>query len=73
MDLSKRKYNIIEKIVSLDENGVSALEDMLSSVVSKSNKPSVKDYNTDLEEANARIDKGNFYTQEEVLKMTEQW
>lgn len=73
MDLSKRKYNIIEKIVSLDENSVSVLEDMLSGMVSKSNKPSVKDYNNDLKEANARIDKGNFYTQEEVLKMTEKW
>lgn len=73
MDLSKRKYNIIEKIIALDENGVSTLEDMLMQVVRKSKRPSVTDYNNDLKEANKRLDKADFYTQEEVLKMTESW
>ncbi len=73
MNLSKRKYNIIEKIIALDENGVSVLEDMLKQVGTTSKKPSIADYNKDLNDANKRIDKGDFYTQDEVLKMTEQW
>ncbi len=73
MNLSKRKYNIIEKIIALDENGVSTLEDILKLVGSTSKKPSITDYNNDLSASNKRIDKGDFYTQEEVLKMTEKW
>ena len=34
---------------------------------------SIEQYNKEIDEANARIDKGEFYTQEEVEKMAEKW
>ncbi|MCF6308319.1 MAG: hypothetical protein L3J09_10210 [Flavobacteriaceae bacterium] len=34
---------------------------------------SVEQYNKELDEAEARIENGEFYTQEEVEKMMEKW
>ena len=36
-------------------------------------RPTIEQYNKELEEAEARIDAGEFYTQEEVEEMAKKW
>lgn len=41
--------------------------------VVQSQRISIEQYNKEIDEANARIDSGAFYTQEEVEKIADQW
>lgn len=72
MDLATRKYNFIQRLFEVDENLLSKLELVLET--KKSSKPiSLKQYNVELNQANLRIENGDFYSREEVEKMISQW
>jgi hypothetical protein len=72
MDLATRKYNFIEHLVNVDENLFVKLEALLATQDS-SNNISLKQYNIELTHADFRIENGEFYTGEEVLKIANQW
>lgn len=71
MDLKVRKYRFIQKLFSVEEDVFDKLEAQLDSFLSKN--LDLKQYNEELEEANHRIDNGEFFTQEEVEKIANGW
>lgn len=72
MDLATRKYNFIQRLFEVDENILGKLELVLET--KKSSKPiSSKQYNIELNQANLRIEDGDYYSGEEVEKMASQW
>lgn len=72
MDLATRKYNFIQRLFEVDESLFDQLEQFLDS--KKSTKPiSLEQYDTELNQANSRIESGEFYSSEEVDKITNEW
>ena len=71
MDLKTRKYTAIEKIMRLDDKAMKKLEDILNSILTED--ISVEQYNREIEEAEAEIDRGEYYSQQEVEKMSKKW
>jgi len=58
-----------------DETLLDAIKSILKyrAKVSQPERISVEQYNKEVNEAVARVEKGEFYTQEEVEKMMEKW
>ena len=59
-----------------DPTLIEALKSMLKyriNVKQSSERISIKQYNKEIDEANARIDNGEFYTQEEAEKIMDKW
>jgi len=71
MDLQERKYKFIQKLFKVEEDVFDKLEAQLDEFLSK--RVDLKQYNKELEEANQRIDKGEFYDPEEVEKIVNSW
>ncbi|WP_445731434.1 hypothetical protein [Mariniflexile sp.] len=71
MDLEARKYVFIQKLFSVEESVFDKLESILNKSTSK--RISLNQYNKEIDEANVRIDAGEFFTQEEVDKMAGEW
>ena len=66
-----RKYAIIEKVMQLSEEELTELE---TSLIKFTEEPiSIEQYNRELAEAEAEIDRGEFYSQQEVEKMARKW
>lgn len=68
MDLAIRKYNFIQKLMEVDESVFDGLEEFLNSD-NGATSINIEQYNSELDEANSRIDSGEFYTSEEVEKL----
>ncbi len=76
MDLQTRKLNFIESILPIgSERIIKKLEALLKKEQQKeeNQRINVEQYNREIEEANANIEKGDFYTQDEVEKMSKKW
>ena len=72
MDLATRKYNFIQKVFEVNESVFDELEKIINET--EEVKPiSLQQYNEELDQANLRIENGEFYTAEEVTKMSSQW
>lgn len=71
MDLQARKYKFIQKLFKVEEDIFDKLEAQLDEFLSK--RVDLKQYNKEIEEANQRIDKGEFFDQEEVEKIINGW
>ncbi|HIP47943.1 MAG TPA: hypothetical protein EYG92_03135 [Lutibacter sp.] len=58
-----------------DETLIEAFKNMLKYRTKKiqSERISIEQYNKELDDAEARVENGEFYTQEEVEKMMEKW
>ena len=72
MDLATRKYNFIQKVFEVNETVFEELE----KIISKNDlveSISLKEYNNELDQANLRVEEGDFHTAEEVEKITSQW
>lgn len=69
--LAARKYAIMEKVTQLTEEEVTELEISLMNFSEES--ISIEQYNQELDEADAAIDRGEFYTQEQVEQMAKKW
>ncbi len=72
MDLAIRKYNFIERLVDVDENLFIKLEALLETK-ENSNSIKLKKYNKELNQADLRIENGDFYSDNEVHKIASQW
>ena len=73
MDLEVRKYHFIENLVNVDESTLEKLEFVLKQAKTSSERISLEQYNKEIDEAIAEVEKGEFYTQEEVEKMAKKW
>lgn len=72
MDLATRKYNFIQRLFEVDEDLFNKLEQVLDIKISHKPIP-LNQYNDELNEANSRIENGDFYTIDEVEKIASQW
>lgn len=72
MDLATRKYNFIQQLFEVDENLFNKLEEVLETK-KELNPITLKQYNDELNQANLRIENGDFYATDEVEKMASQW
>ena len=72
MDLATRKYNFIQKLFEVEEDVFEQLEQFLNNNT-ETQTISIDQYNIELEQANARIESGDFITNEEVEKNAAQW
>ncbi|SHM88351.1 hypothetical protein SAMN04488057_104216 [Cyclobacterium lianum] len=69
--IAARKYAIIEKVMHLNEEELTEIE---TSMLKFSESPaSIEQYNRELDEAEAEMDRGALYSQEEVEKMAKKW
>ena len=72
MDLVARKYSFMKRLFEVDEDLLDKLEQVLET--KKGLKPiSLKQYNVELNQANDRIENGDFYSEDEVEKMASKW
>lgn len=72
MDLATRKYNFIQKLFDVEEDVFEQLEQFLNNNT-ETQTISIDKYNIELDQANARIESGDFITNEEVEKNAAQW
>ena len=63
------KLNIVEKesLLAVAKNYVQLKDE------NDSDRVSIEEYNKEIDEAVARVEAGEFYTQEEVVKMSKDW
>ena len=68
---------LFQYILQLDEAEKKSVLQMLKAFVKgrKKNAPriSIEQYNKEIDEAIARVEAGDFYTQEEVQRMAKEW
>lgn len=73
MDLEARKYEFIRRLFKVEEPRImDRLEEVLKEETSVA-RDSIAQYNKDLDEAIAEIEKGEFFTQEEVNAIVKKW
>lgn len=73
MGLEERKYEFIQKLFTVNETLFEKLETVLNEEAIESQRISIEQYNKELDESIAQIERGEFYTQEEVEKMAKEW
>jgi predicted transcriptional regulator len=71
MDLRTRKYTAIEKIMHFDEKAMKKLEKTLDSVLDES--ISLEQYNKEIDEADAAIDRGEYIDHEDAVRKIKSW
>ncbi len=72
MDLATRKYNFIQKVFEVNETVFEELEKIINETA-KNKLIDLQQYDNELNQANLRVENGDFYTSEEVTKMTSTW
>ncbi|WP_131248899.1 hypothetical protein [Aquimarina atlantica] len=72
MDLQARKYEFIRELFKVDKASVM---DKLEKILKKEQvgRDTIEEYNKDIDEAIAEIEKGEFYTHEEARKIANKW
>ena len=71
MDLRTIKYTAIEKIMHFDEKAMKKLEKALDSVLDES--ISLEQYNKEIDEADAAIDRGEYVDHEDAVRKIKSW
>lgn len=70
MDLGTKKQTLIEKIMQLDEKAVEKLEASLNEILEE---VSIEQYNRELDEANAAVERGEFVNHTDAVKKIRSW
>jgi hypothetical protein len=73
MDLEARKYEFIQKLFIVNEFLLEQLENVLEQGIKEPQRISLEQYNQEIDNAINDVEKGNFYTQNEVEKMAKEW
>lgn len=73
MNLQTRKYRFIEKLIDVEEPLFAKLETILDRADEVPERISLEQYNREIDEAIADIEKGDFYTQEEARRIADKW
>ena len=74
MDINSEKAVLIREIEQLEDISlVSVLKSMLHYVLKNEGRITLEQYNRELEEADAEIEKGDFLTHEDSLKEIRSW
>ncbi len=70
--IAARKYAIIEKVMHLTEEELTELEVSLTGF-SQDESISIEQYNRELDQAEAEIDRGEYITHEDFKKQMKSW
>jgi hypothetical protein len=74
MDIQTRKLNFIESFLLLQNDSVlTKLETILKSAARNPISIAKNGYDKELEQANERIENGDFFTAAEVINIVSQW
>lgn len=74
MDINTEKALLIKELKQVDDISLlKALKAMLHYGLMNAGRISLEQYNRELDEAEKRINKGEFFTQDEVEKMAKEW
>lgn len=73
MDLQTRKYEFIQKLFYVNEMLFEQLEDVLKNGTNEPERISLEQYNKEIDEAEADIEAGNYYTLDEARKIVSKW
>ena len=74
MSLDKQIMKYLPQLGSEEKKSIlSQIKSFLKHKQVTSQRLTIEQYNKELEEAEARIDAGHFYTQEEVEEMSKEW
>jgi hypothetical protein len=73
MDLEARKYEFIQKLFTVNESLLEQLENVLEQGIKEPERISLEQYNQEIDNAINDVEKGNFYSQNEVEKMAKEW
>ncbi|PCH77317.1 MAG: hypothetical protein COB98_03785 [Flavobacteriaceae bacterium] len=73
MDLDKRKYEFIQKLLTVNESLFEQLEYVLNKGTKDKERISIDQYNQEIDAAIIRVENGAFHTQEEVEKIMDTW
>jgi hypothetical protein len=74
MDINAERSLIIEELQQINDISLlRALKHMIHYGLKSEGRISIEQYNQELDEAEARVSQGHFYTQEEVKKMSKEW
>jgi hypothetical protein len=74
MDLNVERTSLIKDLEQVDDVSLlKTVKVMLQYRLKKESRITIAKYNRELKEAEARIDAGNFYTQDEVETMAKKW
>ena len=72
-EITIRKYAIIEKVMQLREEELQQLEASLQEILTEEEPISMEQYNRELEEADAAIDRGEYVSHEEAVQRLKAW
>ena len=75
MDLKAEKTALMKRLEQInDKSLIKAINHIIDFGLGKiEERISIEQYNRELDEADSAIDRGDFYTQEEVEKKSKQW
>ncbi|HMI64934.1 MAG TPA: hypothetical protein VK517_02795 [Cyclobacteriaceae bacterium] len=74
MDIKAERSLLIKEIKQVEDISLlQAIKAVLHYGLKNEGRISVEQYNRELDEAEARVRRGEFYTQAEVEKMSEKW
>ena len=74
MDINAERSLIIKELQNIkDASLLKALKHMIYYALKNEGRISIEQYNREIEEAEKRVDKGDFFTQDEVEKMAKEW
>ena len=74
MDINAERSLLIKEIKQVEDISLlQAIKAVLHYGLKNEGRISIEQYNRELDEAEERVRRGEFYTQEEVEKMSEKW
>ncbi len=74
MDINAERSLIVEELQQINDISLlRALKHMIHYGLKNEGRISIDQYNQELDEAEARVAQGHFYTQKEVEKMSKGW
>lgn len=73
MDLQTRKYEFTQKLFYVNEVLLEQLENVLKKGTNKPERISLEQYNKEIDESIAQIERGKTYTHQEVGEHIKQW
>jgi len=74
MNINTERALLIKELQQVEDVSLlKAIKAILHYGLKNEGRISIEQYNRELEEAEARIDRGDFFTQEEVEKMAKKW
>lgn len=75
MDLQAGKTALIKRLEQINDLSlIQAIKHLVDyGLKEKEGRISIEQYNKELDEADAEIDRGEFYTQQEVEKLSQKW